>query len=315
LVVAVVGIVASGFTSASGQVPPQPDADGDGYADQYDCAPTDPTRGSLVDIPLNGIDENCSGTDAFPFVSPQVAASFTWKGNETRVRKVVVSNVSTGTNVAVVCNGPTCPRKINQLNVPPGLRTHRIVFHRPLGARPLRAPHERLAILVSPPIGLSGPPKTLRAVTTYTPRRNRAPRRVDGCEQIDGRFHKRGCGILRVVGQFKAGDGVFTVRRLYVADLPAQSRVEVVCFGRNCPRHFFEVKRRPRVSSVYLTKKSKGTQLRHGSSLFVIVSPMGRLDVRLITGWTVTKSGRLHRTDGCKNGIVRLPGRLVPCPD
>jgi hypothetical protein len=39
-----------------------PDMDGDGFANEQDCAPKDPAVPALIDTPCNGADENCNGS-------------------------------------------------------------------------------------------------------------------------------------------------------------------------------------------------------------------------------------------------------------
>ena len=321
--------VGAAVSDAGGQQPPTPnDRDGDGIRNAGDCAPDDPTRGSFYDIPSNGIDENCTGTDAFPFVAPQITTSFTWQGNQTRVHRVAIGNVPRGLGANVYCVGSGCPTKRRIFRRSETLRP--IVIRKPFGDRPLRAPHARLRVSVAHFWGVAWAYPTPHG----TGRRDGVqqcegalPLRKDGCtkrsDSIDSpiRLRTTGCGIVRVVGQFRPPrNGIFTVRWLYVVDLPPGAVSGVICNGRGCVKHFGSgPRRRDNVSTADLTKKWKGTRLRHGSSLSVSVFAgrgPGRVPtsrgVQLVTRWTVSKSGELHRTDGCRNVV---PHRIVPCPD
>ena len=56
---------AQGFFDVSAEFTPNPDRDGDGTANGADCQPDNPAvHPGAVDIPLNGVDEDCSGADA-----------------------------------------------------------------------------------------------------------------------------------------------------------------------------------------------------------------------------------------------------------
>lgn len=82
------------------------DRDGDGFPSGPDC--DDSTRTispSAVDVPGDGIDQNCDGADApFPVTAAKVSVTF---GARTplglRVRKLLVSGIPAGSTVVVTC--------------------------------------------------------------------------------------------------------------------------------------------------------------------------------------------------------------------
>ena len=163
-----VGAFSAGVADVSGQVPPPPppDLDRDGYPLPADCNDTNPViRPGAPDLPGDGIDENCTGQDAFPFLTPQVVAYFTFERNETRVHKIVVSDVRPGATVFVGCVGRGCPHQGVRYRSRSKRQTRDVVIRKPYGDRPLRAPTARLRIVNVPP-GQTRPVRRHRVQST-----------------------------------------------------------------------------------------------------------------------------------------------------
>lgn len=286
---------------------PSPDTDGDGFADSVDCAPTIPMiHPDAVDVPGNGLDENCSGKDAFPFVTPPVSASFTWHGNKTRVQRIAVSDVRPGALVFLGCAGGGCPESRPTYRSP-GNRTRDVVIRKPYGNRSLTVGRAKLTILVSPPS--EQPPY---ALTQFVPRRNRAPRRLGGCTNqitVDPPRSRR-CSLLSVLAQFVVRDGDVIARRMSIENPPFKSEVTIRCFFRPGCRFFGDVGRLgPR--RIDFTRQLAGTRIPPRSELRVVIVLHDRDEAgaALLTRWRVSRGGKIHRVDDC---VSRR--RVVSCP-
>lgn len=138
----------TGAAAAQAPPPPPADQDGDGYSVPADCNDLNPAiHPGAQDIPGNGIDEDCNGSDArvphttaIPrlLLQPQPPRSFL-------VRDAIVRRVPAGSTVILRCSGRGCPL--------PGMR-RRVFTYTPklrLAFRMRARPGNRISLLVSHP--------------------------------------------------------------------------------------------------------------------------------------------------------------------
>jgi hypothetical protein len=101
------------------------DVDGDGALWDVDCNDLDPKihRGA-TDTPRNGIDEDCSGTDAkLPSITSGVDVRWSVRRTGTRPTRLRVKHVPAGAVVRVLC---TRPRTAGRAACPFSSRSRRI---------------------------------------------------------------------------------------------------------------------------------------------------------------------------------------------
>jgi hypothetical protein len=168
------------FTAPIPPKPPPPpgpctDCDADGYLGVIDCADGDPAiHPGSVDVPGNGVDEDCSGTDApVPVLDAAIPFSFAWfsRASYTVVRRLAVEPVAAGTRVRLRCSGGGCPfrsktrsvvRHADKLDLLPFLRHAKL------------KPRARLEVQVTKP-------GTIGRSRVFTMRSGKLPKQTDRC--------------------------------------------------------------------------------------------------------------------------------------
>jgi hypothetical protein len=102
-----------GHPPAGTPTPAPVDADRDGFSPPVDCDDTNSrVYPGAVEVPNDGIDQDCNGADAAGKLSAIVSNSFSVRGGWTRVSRLRVSDAPPGATVAVTCapKRKRCPK-------------------------------------------------------------------------------------------------------------------------------------------------------------------------------------------------------------
>ena len=108
--------------------PPNLDADGDGVQTPTDCNDANPAiRPGAVDVPGDGVDQDCSGADAkLPVIARTIAGFWaTFAGPYTKFTALTVKPARKGDRVKLTCKGPGCRAKGRTVRVKKDKRTSR----------------------------------------------------------------------------------------------------------------------------------------------------------------------------------------------
>lgn len=150
------------------------DADKDGVSPPADCNDANPAiRPGAVDVPGDGIDQDCSGRDAvFPELTATTTFVYRARATSTVVSRIDISRLQGGETARIGCTGKRCPFKVRTFKLKKGKRSFGPKL---LRRRGLRA-GTRLSVRVTKP-------QTIGTSTVLTVRRGKAPRIVRACLQ------------------------------------------------------------------------------------------------------------------------------------
>jgi hypothetical protein len=92
---------------------PPLDADGDGFPAALECNDNNAAiKPGAFDVPGNGVDEDCNGTDA-PLQTMSLSVSWDHSAfaKYTTFSRMTVTNIPRGADVTVTCKGKACPKR------------------------------------------------------------------------------------------------------------------------------------------------------------------------------------------------------------
>ncbi len=93
------------------------DADRDGVTVPQDCNDTNPgIHPGALDVPNNGVDEDCAGGDAIARITSAINHAWRAFRTYTQVLRLSVKPVPAGGKIEVRCSGKGCPFKIKKLS-------------------------------------------------------------------------------------------------------------------------------------------------------------------------------------------------------
>lgn len=97
------------------------DRDSDGVLEDGDCNDTSAAiKPGAIDVPANGVDENCDGVDSLPVVAATVQNQWSATTKATKVLTLKVRGAPAGARLEVRCAGRGCPISVRRFNAKGG---------------------------------------------------------------------------------------------------------------------------------------------------------------------------------------------------
>jgi hypothetical protein len=164
--------------------PPEPpgpctDCDADGYPAEVDCADADAAiHPGSVDVPGNGADEDCSGSDALvPVLDASIAFDYAYRQRYTFFKRLSVQPARAGWTIRLRCSGGGCPFRSRTRPVTKSSAKLNLL---PLLHHAKLRPRARLEIQVTMPA-------TIGRSRVFTIRAGKELKRTDRCLAPGGR--------------------------------------------------------------------------------------------------------------------------------
>ncbi len=176
--------VVLGFVPPPFTLDPRPrDRDRDGAFAGTDCNDLDPTiRPGGPDIPGDGIDQNCNGSDAaFPPITTEFRLSFEKAKTGTRIKVFELRRVPAGARIVITCKSPRAPRCVfASRSVTLKSKRSKFSIRGYFGDRPL-SNGSTISVRVSSGKSIG------RTIDVAIRKRTQNPRVARGCLALDGK--------------------------------------------------------------------------------------------------------------------------------